>query len=289
MSTSQPKRFPLRPVALAVIAVAAIVVLVVVLTGGDDELKIADEIEVGAAPSAVAIGLGGVWVLNADGGTMVKVDPDTKKIVGRPVSIGEAPQFIALGEGSVWTTAGLGSRVVRVDPRTLRIQKTIVAGFWPTGIAVGEGAVWVADARGDNVTRIDPKHQPQGRQADQGRARPASGRRRWRGRLGRELPQRHGLAHRPRQPTGSSRPFRSATGPRTWPTGRAGVWVLNVYDRTVVKIDTAQNKVVGRPVPLGGTPAGMAIGDGLGVGREHRRRDRSSASTRTSRRSTATR
>ncbi len=130
MSTGpQPKRFPLRLVALAVIAVAAIVVLVVVLTGGDDELKIADEIEVGAAPSAVAIGLGGVWVLNADGGTMVKVDPDTKKIVGRPVSIGEAPQFIALGEGSVWTTAGLGSRVVRVDPRTLRIQKTIVAGF----------------------------------------------------------------------------------------------------------------------------------------------------------------
>ncbi len=97
-----------------------------------------------------------MWVLNADGGTLVKVDPDAKKIDGRPVQVGEAPQFIALGEGSVWTTAGLGSRVVRVDPRTVRIQKTIVDGLEPTGIAVGEGAVWVADAVGDAVTRIDP-------------------------------------------------------------------------------------------------------------------------------------
>ncbi len=30
----------------------------------------------------------------------------------------------------------------------------------------------------------------------------------------------------------------------------------------MVKIDTAQNKVVGRPVPLGGTPSGMATGEG---------------------------
>ena len=157
MSTGpQPRRFPLRPVALAAVAVAAIVVLVVVLTG-DDGPKVEDEIEVGAAPSAVAVGLGGVWVLNNDGGTLVKVDPDSKKIDGRPVQVGEAPQFIALGAGSVWTTAGLGSRVVRVDPRTVRIQKTIVDGLEPTGIAVGEGAVWVADAVGDTVTRIDPR------------------------------------------------------------------------------------------------------------------------------------
>ena len=98
-----------------------------------------------------------MWVLNNGGGTLIKVDPDSKKIDGRPVQVGEAPQFIALGEGSVWTTGGLGSRVVRVDPRTVRIQKTIVDGLEPTGIAVGEGAVWVADAVGDTVTRIDPR------------------------------------------------------------------------------------------------------------------------------------
>src|SRR5687768_16413346 len=127
MSTGpQPRRFPLRTVALAAIAIAAIVVLIVVLFGGGGP-KVEDEIEVGASPAAVAVGFDGVWVLNNDGGTLVKVDPGSKKIDGRPVPVGESPQFIALGAGSVWTTAGLGSRVGRLDPRTMKVQKAIIA------------------------------------------------------------------------------------------------------------------------------------------------------------------
>jgi DNA-binding beta-propeller fold protein YncE len=38
--------------------------------------------------------------------------------------------------------------------------------------------------------------------------------------------------------------------------------VVNVNDRTVVKIDPAQNRVVGKPVPLGGEPSAIAVGDG---------------------------
>src|SRR5688572_17747444 len=137
MSTRpQSRRFPLRLVALAAVAVAAIVVAIVVLAG-DDEGKLTDEIEVGAAPSGIAVGEGGVWVLNSDSGTLVKIDPGSKKVDGRPLEVGEEPIFLALGEGSVWTTGGLASRVTRVDPRTLRPQKTIAAGDYPTGIAVG--------------------------------------------------------------------------------------------------------------------------------------------------------
>ena len=88
--------------------------------------------------------------------------------------------------------------------RTLRIQKTIVDGLEPTGIAVGEGAVWVADAVGDTVTRIDPAHEPQGRQADQGRARAR----------------------------------------RRVITGGGAVWVANFRSNTVSRIDPGTNRVV---------------------------------------------
>ena len=39
---------PIRRAAIAVVAVAVVVVLIVVLTGGDDEVKVADKIQVGA-------------------------------------------------------------------------------------------------------------------------------------------------------------------------------------------------------------------------------------------------
>ena len=178
----------------------------------------------------------------------------------------------------------------RVDPRTVRVQKTIVAGLEPTGIAVGEGAVWVADSVGDNVTPHRPAHEPQGREADQGRA--------W--------------------------------ARRAWPSAAGAVWVANFRGNTVSRIDPNSNRVVatirvgngpadiavgegglwvterqrpdpgaastrrrtgssGDPVAARRRAGGPGGRRGLGVGRERERRRPCSGSTPTSRSSTATR
>src|SRR5687768_17482378 len=91
MSTEPSRRLSIRPAALvaAAVAVVAVIVLVVVLAGGGGDLEVADTIEVGDSPSNVAVGLDAVWVVASGGGTLSKVDPDDKKVTGRPVQVGE--------------------------------------------------------------------------------------------------------------------------------------------------------------------------------------------------------
>src|SRR6185295_3308307 len=128
MSTGlQTRRFPIWRVLAAVVALAVIAVVVVLVvdkaTGGPE---VKDTIKVGGAPSAVTTGLGGVWLTQNDGGTLIKVDPDSKQIASRPVEIGAFPQNVAVGEGSVWATGGRGGRLVRVDPKTNRVLGTVI-------------------------------------------------------------------------------------------------------------------------------------------------------------------
>jgi YVTN family beta-propeller protein len=65
-------------------------------------------IQVGRQPVSVAFGDGFVWVSNYGDGTVSKVDPTTKAVVGQ-IKVGEHVSSIAVGAGKVWVVVPPGS------------------------------------------------------------------------------------------------------------------------------------------------------------------------------------
>ncbi len=165
---------------------ASITAGVLALTGGDGESEplangvaaldpasgaIASLTKSGGVPGNVAVGAGGVWVLNAGDESVSRIDPESREIV-KTFKPGGVPSEIAAGEGAVWVGNAGGEDVLntmvsvsRIDPRSARVTRTVKLrggkqDILPTAglprLAVGGGAVWAINPDGD-VSRIDPK------------------------------------------------------------------------------------------------------------------------------------
>jgi YVTN family beta-propeller protein len=94
-------------------------------------------------PGGLAVGSDAVWMTNAVGGRLLRVEPNTNRIV-QAIRVGRYPTAVAWGLGSVWVANNGDGTVSRVDPRSGRVVATIRVGPHPTAIAVGAGGVWVA-------------------------------------------------------------------------------------------------------------------------------------------------
>jgi ABC-type transport system substrate-binding protein/class 3 adenylate cyclase len=119
------------------------------------DAKLASQTPVGNGPTAVAIGLGSVWVANSVDGTVSRVDPDREE---RPViPVPGTPGGIAVGEGAVWVTDATGHTLSQIsaDSNTV-VRDDIPVGNGAGAVAVGEGAVWVANTLDGTVSRVDP-------------------------------------------------------------------------------------------------------------------------------------
>ena len=102
-------------------------------------------IQVGAAPTAVAVGDGALWVTNYDDDTVERVVTAGR---GQPatttaIPVGDGPVDVAVGEGGVWVANQLDRNVVRLDPTSGEVVATIGLGNEPQRVAAGEGSVWV--------------------------------------------------------------------------------------------------------------------------------------------------
>ncbi len=113
----------------------------------------------------LAIGYGSVWVAVADSGTLLRIDPTTRRIVARIGGFGrdDSGMPIAIGEGAVWALRVHGGRNVlfRVDPDSNRIVARIPVGpptaGPPTGtVTVGDGFVWTGNSDA-SVSKVDPE------------------------------------------------------------------------------------------------------------------------------------
>jgi virginiamycin B lyase len=115
---------------------------------------VGETVKVGPKPGRLAVGEGGVWVLNRGDGSVSRIDPTTAKVVATiavDAAVGEGD--IAVGEGSVWVSAP-GVPLVRIDPRTNRaVQRFDGAGGGV--VAVGHGSIWV-NATPATLWRLDP-------------------------------------------------------------------------------------------------------------------------------------
>jgi YVTN family beta-propeller protein len=121
----------------------------------DTSRRVGRPITLGRAPTAVAAGPGGLWVVDELDGTATRVDPRRRRIVAR-VNVGRMPTAVAVSAGSVWVANTGDGTVSRIDTRNDRVAGTFRVGPAPRGVTVGAGAVWVATTGDGKVRRIDP-------------------------------------------------------------------------------------------------------------------------------------
>jgi hypothetical protein len=117
------------------------------------------------------VGYGSVWKLNADAGTVTRLDRRTGAVqarihlrLPRPIVAGRrapedwafGPLYVALGHGAAWvaTDRGWVAEIGVASNRVIRTVRTPPEGT--DGITVGRRYVWIVAALG-GLVRIDPQ------------------------------------------------------------------------------------------------------------------------------------
>jgi streptogramin lyase len=135
--------------------------------------KVVRSFRVADGLTSMVQGFGAVWATGLSNGTVLRIDPKTRKVVARiPVPGGAGglspDMIVTAGAGTVWVLAGdlqNGGvegpvRLLRIDPRrnrvVARIPLTKPSGgtFSPQGVHVDDGVVWVIGTAG--ALQIDP-------------------------------------------------------------------------------------------------------------------------------------
>jgi DNA-binding beta-propeller fold protein YncE len=96
-----------------------------------------------------------VWVTTSGGDSVTRIDPQTNRLVGRPVRTVPAPRAWPWGE-SLWVANHDERTVARIDLAGGRVLADIPVPSEPHRVAYGAGAVWVGNWHDDSVSRIDP-------------------------------------------------------------------------------------------------------------------------------------
>jgi YVTN family beta-propeller protein len=105
-----------------------------------------ETIPVEGGPLGLAAGEGAIWVVAYWLQELVRIDPETRRVVER-VPVGEGPLAVAVGAGAVWVTNRDSRTLSKVDPATNRVSRTIRLGASPYGVHFAHGRVWVTTQR----------------------------------------------------------------------------------------------------------------------------------------------
>lgn len=235
---------------------------------------IAAQVPVGAAPGAVAVGEGAVWVLNSDDRTISRIDPETKAV--RTFATGATPTDLTVGGGSVWVGNGeptdraqfLGAiiqSVTRFDPVTATPRATIALPQPSIGLdprpydqlVFARGSLWAIN--GDaSIVRIDSSTNRVAATIDgvTALALATDGRSVWALTFANEL-----VRISPRTNRVTARIAVKASGLEGIAVGGGAVWATSPYDGTVWRIDVGAD-VVQRTIPV--APGAHAIAYGAG-------------------------
>jgi YVTN family beta-propeller protein len=258
--------------------------------------RIVGQVPVGA-PTRIAVGRSGVWVVSEQDKTVTRIDPKTRTAL-RTIPVGGPPIDLAVGPNDVWVlvsthavVGGAPARIARVDPRLNVVVPAIPIGTGSLGfgsvpaqsLAAADGAVWVeSPSPRVRLSRLDTAT---GRVATfsaggsgvgfnsgaVGGAPEASGIAVGEGAvwLGSALDvirfsvSSHSVSKR--IPLGVVIPTAIAVGMgAVWVAARPGFRCCppeRVGTGTLTRIDPATNSVVAT-IPIGGNPAGVAVGEG---------------------------
>jgi YVTN family beta-propeller protein len=236
--------------------------------------RVVAEVPVGATPSAVAVGGGAVWVLNADDQTISRVDAETKEV--RTLAIGATPTDLAAGADEVWVGNGgklaraqfAGTTAValtRLDAHTGAVLANVPlpqrgstqSNVAQNHIALAAGSVW-AIAPDFSLVRIDPtRNEVSAVTHDVAAVAVAAERREvWvlsdQGTLARIAARGNRVTARVSVP---------ATGLSDLALGGGSVWATDPYQGTLWRIDPGAH-VVERTIDVGVGADSVAFGSG---------------------------
>jgi DNA-binding beta-propeller fold protein YncE len=241
---------------------AALVAALFLLLGGSD-VSVSSPISVGTPPLRLAAGEGAVWVTSSADGTLTRIDPRTRRVVGRPLELGRGISAVAVGRKSVWVSSPRTGSVLRVDPTSNLVTGRIRVGGRPGALIVAGGRVWVADQGGSGVAAINPQGERVYRRGIPPHAAPL------------RLAAGAGGVWVSSASTGSVRridqstarvagaPIRAGRGPAGITVGGGLVWVANSRSDTVTRVDPSIQGILGDPIPVGGRPGGIDAGTNL--------------------------
>jgi len=111
---------------------------------------VVDRLPVGKAPTTIAAGYGGVWVLNNGDGTLTHIDARTHRVVDT-VPLDVTATDLTLGNGGVWLVGRVRGDVAHpleyatlehIDPATGRIDRRLGTRIGVSVFAAGGNALW---------------------------------------------------------------------------------------------------------------------------------------------------
>lgn len=105
-----------------------------------------ETIAVPRGPLGIAAGEGAIWVVTFWSRELVRIDPDTRRVLRR-IPVGAGPNDVAVGAGSIWVTNRDDKTITRIDPATNKVVQTIRLTAAPYGVRVAHGRVWVTTQR----------------------------------------------------------------------------------------------------------------------------------------------
>ena len=122
-------------------------------------LKVKSIQGVGRGPVAIAVGLGGVWVADAEDSTVTRLDPVTGKGMDTIGAGGGDLNDIAVGFGFVWVANGNDGTITKIDPHLgagppIKLGAQTLAPDPVFYIAIDSQYVWAT--RGNDLLRINP-------------------------------------------------------------------------------------------------------------------------------------
>ena len=107
-----------------------------------------------APVTAVAVGLGSVWALDANS-TLYRLDRRTGRVRRRIQLDAIAAYNVWIGGGAVWVADDQGASVLRIAPSTNRVVAHIRVGDGPADMAFAGTQAWVVTHRDNTIFRID--------------------------------------------------------------------------------------------------------------------------------------
>ena len=105
-------------------------------------------------PTALAIGARTIWIADHDAGLVTAIDGETGATIAT-VRAGNGPAAVAVGAGAVWVANSLDSTVSRINPETGSVAATVPVGSYPVTLAAVGDSVWVGNEYSRTVSRID--------------------------------------------------------------------------------------------------------------------------------------
>jgi DNA-binding beta-propeller fold protein YncE/predicted Ser/Thr protein kinase len=238
------------------VALAAAVALIASFFNGD-EVSVSDPIDVAKPPLRLAVGPRTVWVTSAADGTLIGIDPHSRRLVSKR-RVGRGVSGVTVGAGSVWVTNPRTGTILRIDPAG-HVTARLHLGGRPGAIVSGAGRIWVADERGAGVTAIDGQRARVIRRGLDPHAAPlrlavgAGGL--WVSSAGTGTVRRIDLGTMAVGP-----PILAGRGPAGVTVGHGLVWVANSRGGTVSRVDPSLHTVIGAPIPVGEQPGGIDAG-----------------------------